>query len=110
VQAIAGEIWQGHSSSTIHIGATAMLGVLMNGEGEEGVQVENVLSGSPAAAAGVNPGDVITSVDGTSIDSPTALIELMLQRRPGERVQVVWQTSAGTTQTATVTLTASSPQ
>ena len=110
VQAIAGEIWQGHSSSTIHIGATAMLGVLMNGEGEEGVQVENVLSGSPAAAAGVNPGDVITSVDGTSIDSPTALIELMLQRHPGERVQVVWQTSAGTTQTATVTLTASSPQ
>ena len=110
VQAIAGEIWQGHVSSTIHIGATAMLGVLVDGEGEEGVQVENVLSGSPAAAAGLSAGDVITSVDGTSIDSPTALIELMLQKHPGERAQVAWQTSAGAAQTATVTLTASSPQ
>jgi S1-C subfamily serine protease len=53
---------------------------------------------------------VITSVDGTNIDSPTALIELMLQKHPGERVQVGWQTTAGTTQTATVTLSASSPQ
>jgi S1-C subfamily serine protease len=110
VQAIAGEIWQGHGSSTIHIGATAMLGVLVNGEGEEGVQVGNVLSGGPAAAAGISAGDVITSVDGASIDSPTALIELMLQKHPGERVQVTWQTTAGATQTATVTLTASSPQ
>jgi S1-C subfamily serine protease len=110
VRAIAGEIWQGHGSSTIHIGATAMLGVLVNGEGEEGVQVENVLSGSPAAAAGISTGDVITSVDGTGIDSPTALIGLMLQKHPGERVQVAWQTTAGTTQTATVTLTASPPQ
>jgi S1-C subfamily serine protease len=110
VQAIAGEIWQGHGSSTIHIGATAMLGVLVNGEGEEGVQVGNVLSGGPAAAAGISAGDVITSVDGTSIDSPTALIELMLQKHPGERVQVTWQTTAGATQTATVTLTAGSPQ
>jgi S1-C subfamily serine protease len=110
VQAIAGEIWQGHGSSTIHIGATAMLGVLVNGEGEEGVQVENVLSGSPAAAAGISAGDVITSVDGTSIDSPTALIELMLQKHPGEGVQVAWQTAAGATQTATLSLTASSPQ
>jgi S1-C subfamily serine protease len=110
VQAIASEIWYGHGSSTIHIGATAMLGVLLNGEGEEGVQVENVLSGSPAAAAGISAGDVITSVGGTGIDSPTALIEVMLQKHPGEKVQVVWQTSAGTTQTATLTLTASPPQ
>jgi S1-C subfamily serine protease len=110
VQAIAGEIRQGHGSSTIHIGATAMLGVLVNGEGEGDVQVENVLSGSPAAAAGIGAGDLITSVDGTRIDSPTALIELMLQKHPGERVQVAWQTTEGATQTATVSLTASSPQ
>jgi S1-C subfamily serine protease len=110
VQAIAGEIWEGHGSSTIHIGATAMLGVLVSGEGEAGLQVENVLSGSPAAAAGISAGDLITSVDGTSIDSPTALIELMLQKHPGERVQVAWQTTAGATQAETVTLAASSPQ
>jgi S1-C subfamily serine protease len=110
VQAIAREIWQGHGSSTIHIGATAMLGVLVNGEGEESVQVENVLSGSPAAGAGIIAGDVITSVDGTSIDSPTALIELMLRKHPGESAQVAWQTTAVATHTATVTLTASSPQ
>jgi S1-C subfamily serine protease len=110
VQTIAGEIELQHGSSTIHIGTTAMLGVLVNGQGEEGVLVENVLSGSPAAAAGISAGDVITSVDATSIDSPTALIELMLQKHPGETVRVAWQTATGARQTAALTLSLSPPQ
>lgn len=110
VHAIAEEISHQRGSSTIHIGATAMLGVLVNGQNEEGVQVESVLSGSPAAAGGIGAGDVITSVDGRSIDSPTALIELMLQKHPGESVRVARQTTTGTERTATVTLTASPPQ
>jgi S1-C subfamily serine protease len=110
VQAIAAEISQGHSSGTIHIGATAMLGVLVSGQNEEGVQVENVLSGSPAATAGISAGDVITSVNGTSIASPTALIELMLAKHPGETVRVAWQKTTGAQQDATVTLSSSPPQ
>lgn len=110
VGAIAAEISQQHSSSTVHIGATAMLGVLVNGQDEEGVQVENVLSGSPAASAGISAGDVITSVGGTSIDSPTALIELTLTKHPGDTVTVAWQTSTGVRRSAVLTLTTSPPQ
>jgi S1-C subfamily serine protease len=110
VQAIASEIWQGHRSSTIHVGATAMLGVLVGQAGEEGVPVENVLSGGPAAAAGIGSGAVITSVDGTRIDTPTALIEALLRKQPGERVQVSWQTTTGAQRAATITLATSPPQ
>jgi S1-C subfamily serine protease len=84
--------------------------VLVNGQEEEGVRVENVASGSPAATAGISPGDAITAVDGTGVDSPTTLIEVMLRKHPGEKVQVAWQTTGGVQQTATVTLTSSPPQ
>src|SRR5271165_337700 len=53
VQTIAGQIREGHSSGTIHIGATGLLGVLMQSQSSEGALVENVLSGTPAASSGL---------------------------------------------------------
>jgi S1-C subfamily serine protease len=84
--------------------------VLVGEGGEEGVPVENVLSGSPAAGAGIGSGDVITSIDGARLDSPTALVEVMLGKQPGERVQVSWQTTTGSERSATLTLATSPPQ
>ena len=37
-----------------------------------GALVANVLQGSPAAQAGLKPGDLILSIDGQSVDDPTA--------------------------------------
>ena len=109
VQTIAAQIREGRSSGTIHIGATGLLGVLMQSQSSEGALIENVLSGSPAAGSGLSAGDTITALDGTAVSSPTALTELMLQNHPGDSVRVTWRTPAGEQQTATVTLTKGPP-
>jgi len=109
-QTIAGQIHEGHSSGTIHIGATGMLGVLVQGQSSEGALIENVLSGTPAAGSGLSAGDVITALDGAGVSSPTALTELILQKHPGDSVQVTWRTPAGEQQTATVTLAEGPPE
>ena len=49
VVSIASQIDAGHGTSTIHIGATALIGVLIRSQGSEGALVEDVLSGGPAA-------------------------------------------------------------
>src|SRR5271165_3719548 len=83
VQTIANLISEGRTSDTVHIGATGILGVLVESQsGDDGALVENVLSGTPAAAGGLSAGDVITALDGRSIGSPTALTDVMLQQHP----------------------------
>jgi S1-C subfamily serine protease len=110
VQTIASQIREGHASGTVHIGATGLLGVLEESQSSDGALVENVLSGTPAASSGLGAGDVITSLDGTSTSSPTALTELILQKHPGDGVKVTWQTPAGAQQTATITLASGPPE
>ncbi|KQM09351.1 MAG: hypothetical protein AL399_02345 [Candidatus [Bacteroides] periocalifornicus] len=58
-----------------------------NGRGEaRGVQVVRVLSNSNAEAAGVQEGDVIVSVNGKSIDTPSQLTERVGIAAPGDTV------------------------
>src|SRR3984957_11812277 len=69
---IAKEIDGGQASSTVHIGATAFLGVQIQGSSQgqgfqqttQGVAIAGTESGTPAANAGLGDGDVITSLDG----------------------------------------------
>jgi len=118
VLTIARQIHAGEGSTAIHIGATGMLGVFVQGrggegEGEdeaEGALVENVISGTPAASSGLEAGDTITALDGSSVSTPTALTELILQRHPGESMRITWRTPAGAQQSATVTLASGPPQ
>jgi hypothetical protein len=53
---------------------------------DEGVVVSSVAPGSPAAAAGVKVGDVITRVDGHAVASPWELAGELGSRKKGERV------------------------
>jgi S1-C subfamily serine protease len=53
-----------------------------------GALVDSVLPGSPAAAAGLQPGDVIVSVDGRPVTSAAALHRDVAAARPGESVEV----------------------
>jgi S1-C subfamily serine protease len=66
--------------------------------------VEGAVSGSPAAAAGLSAGDVIDSVGGHTVTSPTGLQTVIGQYHPGDKVSVVFTNQDGQTQTATVTL------
>jgi serine protease Do len=54
----------------------------------EGVLVNEVFDKDPAAVAGIKPGDVITKVDGSPVDSPNKLSRLVAGVPPGSTVDV----------------------
>jgi putative serine protease PepD len=54
----------------------------------DGAEIESVQPGSPAEAAGLRPGEVITRVDGHTIRDPSDVAEAVTADKPGDRVQV----------------------
>jgi S1-C subfamily serine protease len=153
--AIAREITGGHSSTVIHLGMPAFLGVLLPNSGttnpkqearqqaaqggQEGVSsraghlgngpaclpsdasqdstvpasvaparfgalVDGVVCGTPAATAGVLPGDVITSFGGHAVSSANGLSALLDRARPGSKGALTWVSVGGGRHTALVTL------
>ena len=71
----------------------------------EGLYVQEVTPGGPAAAAGLRHGDVITKIDGKPATSNVQLQELTLTKKPGDTVSIDY-TRNGQAATATVTLAA----
>jgi hypothetical protein len=69
-----------------------------------GVMVDNVLPGSPAAAAGIVPGDVITSIDNHPVTTAAQVNGEIARLHAGDRVQIQYVQSF-TTYTAQATLT-----
>jgi len=57
---------------------------LATGAGARAIRVSEVEKGGPAAAAGVQPGDLLLSVDGTPIEGADALIRLLNAERIGK--------------------------
>jgi S1-C subfamily serine protease len=70
-----------------------------------GVAVVAVQSGSAAARAGIGAGDIITAVNGTNIDSGTALSTALASTHVGDKIAVSWQDGNGAAHTASTTLT-----
>jgi S1-C subfamily serine protease len=102
---IADQIEAGSASSTVHIGASPMIGIsVATNPGTSGAIVADVLAGGKAEAAGIAAGDVITSLGGKTVDSPTTLSNLLNQYHPGDKVAVSWTDQAGQQHTATITL------
>jgi serine protease Do len=56
--------------------------------GKEGVLVSAVESGSPAAAAGLTAGDVITTIGGSAVDSPGDVTRVVREAAPGAALDV----------------------
>jgi S1-C subfamily serine protease len=109
---IARQIQASKASATVHIGPTAFLGVQVtgssrgNGSGNgSGAVVAGVVQGSPADGAGLSRGDVIVSVDGTTIDTPSALTDALSGHHPGDRVTIGWVDQSGQSQSQSVRLT-----
>src|SRR5262249_12940990 len=105
VSKLALQMVAGHASSNVHVGETAFLGVSVTpagaGSGDffgfglgggtasgSGVGVGGVLPGEAAQKAGLVAGDTITSIDGRSVDSPSALSNVMLGHHPGDTVRL----------------------
>jgi len=113
---LADQIEAGKSSTTVHIGATAFLGVSVDSSGSgsggtgfgqagNGLAIAGVVPGTAAANAGLAAGDTIISVGGHEVTSDSDLQTVIEEYHPGDRVKVAWSGQFGQAQTATVTLT-----
>jgi S1-C subfamily serine protease len=155
---IAHQIIDGKASSTIKIGATGFMGVLVpsgnastesspsqqqqsqaqsqgssgfgvpagpssclaNDQGagvpqdiapaSAGTLVLGVLCDTPAEMAGINPGDVITSVDGTAVTSPDSLTSILGNYKPDATISVTWENIAGQQRSGRLHLITAPPQ
>ena len=111
---IAHQIESGRRSTTVHVGPTAFLGVLIEPpdypDDSSGAIVQSVLSGSAAERAGIESGDVITRAGGRAISSGADLRRVMLQASPGKPIRLSWTDSFGSTSTAVVRPAAGPPQ
>jgi S1-C subfamily serine protease len=106
---IAAQIESGQASSVIQLGYPGFLGVQVqastqNGSVAAGAPIAGVVTGSAAAKAGLQAGDTITAVNGTTISSPSALSTAMANSKPGQQVTVTWVDAAGQSHSATLTL------
>jgi S1-C subfamily serine protease len=114
---ITRQIEAGAGSSTVHVGGTGFLGVQIvpaaqlgpgfgvgRGGRPRGAVVGGVLPGYPAQQAGLAQGDVITSVDGHVVTSPSVLSGLLSVHHPGDAVRLGWVDPSGQTHAATVRL------
>ncbi|MDX1674483.1 MAG: PDZ domain-containing protein [Longimicrobiales bacterium] len=77
-------------------GSRARLGVTLGEtagvDGATGVEIEDVMADSPAEAAGLRDGDIVTELDGASLgpDPADGLIRAMRDVEPGDTVTVTY--------------------
>ncbi len=90
-----------------------LLGVtLTNSTASDGTAkavVHSVVSGGPAAKAGLKAGDVITAINGSVTAGDDAVIAAIRSHQPGQQVSVTYQ-RGGSSHTVSVTLTQQSSQ
>jgi S1-C subfamily serine protease len=84
---------------------TGYLGVSMGAPtgGQDGALVQDVASGSPAAKAGLRPGDLVVAIDGQPVADPGEMSARVRAHKPGDRVAMkVVRDGNETTITATL--------
>jgi putative serine protease PepD len=72
-----------------------------------GLFVQQVVQGGPAQEAGIQPGDIVTSIDGQPVRSPDDLTQLELGLDVGDTVEVTFERAG---QSSTVDVTAGSAE
>ncbi|WP_244437561.1 S1C family serine protease [Roseivivax isoporae] len=72
-------------------------------ETPRGVMIERVTRDTPARAAGLEPGDIVTSVNGQEMEGPRDLTRAIAIERPGAEVDITFL-RGGKEQSVTVTL------
>ena len=100
------QIVAGKASTRVHVGATAFLGIQV-----QGTTVAEVVPGSPAQAAGLKPGYVIISVGGKRVTSEAGITSAVLAHKPGQVVMVVYtDETRATSRVARIRLATGPPQ
>lgn len=83
VNSVAGQIIDTGSARLAFIGIEGE-----DGQDGKGVVVRTVTFGGPAELAGLQPGDIIRSLDGKDINSMDGLVSALLQRKAGDQVNL----------------------
>ena len=116
---IVRQIRAGKSTSQITVGSHAMMGIYVYAlsalQGYQlpvnhGVFVAGVMYGTGAAAAGLQQGDIIVTVNGVTVTSPTQLQKVIREHQPGQTIHVTWVTPYGGRVRAAVKLSVAPPQ
>lgn len=63
----------------------------LNQVGPMGAEVAQVTEGSPAAEAGLQPGDVVTAVDDRPVSSTTQLVGMIRAKEVGQTVSITYE-------------------
>ena len=77
---VRGRVWMGITMKMIDQTTAQMYGY------QVGAGVVSVTENSPAAKAGLVAGDIITAIDGESIDSSETLTGILQQHKPGDTI------------------------
>jgi S1-C subfamily serine protease len=111
---IAKQIEAGSASATVHLGATAFLGIAVSsaasgqsGQGTStgaGAVVQGVVQGTAAANAGLTGEDTITSLGGHTISSANQIRSILVGYHPGDKISIAWTDETGASHTATIVL------
>ncbi|MBV9465971.1 MAG: PDZ domain-containing protein [Solirubrobacterales bacterium] len=72
-------------------GGQPWLGVEMSSSPIGGAMVDRVIPGSPAEAAGIKPGDVITQIDTEPVAAPSIVSAAIAGLQPGDQVDIQLQ-------------------
>ncbi|HVB51419.1 MAG TPA: trypsin-like peptidase domain-containing protein [Acidimicrobiales bacterium] len=121
--AIATSIENGSGSSTMHIGATAFLGIEVDGSSPSpfagpgsatpaasGVTVAGTVAGTAAANSALTSGDVIVSVNGQSVTTVTSLDKILQSLKVGDTVRIGYTDTSGAPATLDLVLGSGPPQ
>ena len=108
--ALVRQMEAGRASSLVHIGKTAFLGVSVADAEGEGVVVSSVVSGGPAANAGLVKDYVITAVDGRQVSSLDDVRTALFSHHPGDSITVAYVDTLGNQTSTTIALADGPPQ
>ena len=75
-----------------------------------GTLIDGVICGSPAAAAGMTSGAVITAVNGQQAGSPKHLGGILAKLKPGDTASITWVSPSGKQTTSSLHLIPGPPQ
>jgi S1-C subfamily serine protease len=136
---VAKDIESGIGTSSVHVGQTAFLGLLLSPPGQsatggspfsgsplggdggtggstvacpgnpDGLEVSGVVTGTPAQKAGITGCDTITSFDGIKLSSAQDLTRVLVGYHPGQKVTIGWVTSSGQARSASIVLASGPP-
>jgi len=101
---VANAVVTGQPNSTVTLGRTGGLGIVVSTASSGAPKILQVVTGGAADKAGITSGSTLTSLDGTTLTSPDQLTSILSTHKPGDNVQAGWKDRAGRTHTATVTL------